>query len=125
MPWPLLADLVVVLHAAFVAFVVAGGLLAWRWPRVAWVHVPCVAWGVTVELAGWVCPLTPLEDAWRVRGGQAAPAGDFIDRYVLPALYPEGLTRGTQVGLGLAALAVNIAAYAWAVRRARRRAGAS
>ena len=124
-PWPLLADLVVVLHAAFVAFVVAGGLLAWRWPRVAWVHVPCAAWGVTVELAGWVCPLTPLEYAWRVRGGQATRAGDFIDRYALPALYPEGLTRGTQVGLGLAALAVNVAAYAWAVRRARRRAGVS
>jgi len=123
--WNLLADLVVVLHAAFVAFVAGGGLLVWRWPRVAWVHLPCAAWGVAVELAGWVCPLTPLEHAWRARAGRAAYTGDFVGRYVLPALYPEGLTRASQIGLGVAALAVNVAAYGCALRRARRRTGRS
>jgi len=120
-----LAAAVVVLHAGFVAFVVFGGLAVARWPRVAWIHLPAAAWGVLVELAGWTCPLTPLELGLRARAGEAAWTGSFVDRYLLPALYPDWLTRPTQVGLGLFALGINVATYAWAVRRHSRRAATS
>lgn len=120
-----LADAIVVLHAGFVAFVVLGGLAVARWPRLAWIHLPAAAWGVLVELAGWTCPLTPLEHALRSRAGEAGWDGSFVDRYLLPVLYPDWLTRPTQVGLGLFALGVNLAAYAWVVRRYRRRAATS
>lgn len=116
---PLLADAVVLLHLAFVAFVVFGGLLVIRWPRAAWLHIPAAAWGVAVELCGWYCPLTPLEHALR-QGGGAAYDGDFIARYLLPVLYPAGLTRNAQLSLGLFALAVNVAIYTVAWRRRRR-----
>ena len=89
----MLADLVVLIHFAFVVFVVAGGLLVWKWPRVAWLHVPCALWGAAVEFGGWVCPLTPLENTLRVRAGEAGYQGDFVARHVMPVLYPEGLTR--------------------------------
>lgn len=114
-----LADLVLALHLGFVAFVVLGGLLVLRRPALAWVHVPAAVWGVVIELAGWICPLTPLENSLRLRGGEAAYAGDFIGHYVAAVLYPAGLTRGTQIGLGMLALAVNAAVY-WRVARARR-----
>jgi len=115
----LLADAVVLLHVTFVAFVVLGGLAVARWPRLAWAHVPTAFWGVFVELAGWTCPLTPLEQALRVRGGEAAWGGSFVERYLLPVLYPDWLTRPTQVGLGLFALGVNLAAYLWVWNRRR------
>jgi hypothetical protein len=125
--WPaafgLLADLVLVVHLAFVVFVVLGGCLLFRWPRLAWLHLPSAAWGVYTELGGVVCPLTPLENALRARGGQAGFAGGFIDHYVTTMLYPEGLTRGLQIVLGLLALTVNGLIY-WRViarRRATRR----
>jgi len=117
----LLGDAVVVLHAAFVLFVLSGGLIALRWRKVAWLHVPCVLWGLLVEFAGWICPLTPLENCLREMGGQAAYPGDFVGRYLLPVLYPERLTRGIQIGLGLAALALNAAVYlVMVVRRVKR-----
>jgi hypothetical protein len=118
-----LADLVLALHLAFVGFVVLGGLLVLRRPALAWVHLPAAAWGVVIELAGWICPLTPLENSLRVRGGEAAYAGDFIGRYIASVLYPASLTRVTQIGLGMFALAVNAAIY-WRVAPARRAAGA-
>jgi hypothetical protein len=121
MPYRWLADLVVVVHAAFVAFVVLGGFLVLRWPRLVWAHLPAVAWGVLIEYVGWICPLTPLENALRARGGEAGYAGGFLDRYVLPLLYPVGLTRPTQWLLGTLALAVNVAAYALVLRQRRRR----
>jgi hypothetical protein len=117
------ADLVLVSHLAFVVFVVLGGLLVLRRGALAWVHIPAAAWGVLIELAGWVCPLTPLENALRLRGGEAPYAGDFIGHYVTAVLYPAGLTRGIQIGLGAFALALNAAVY-WRVARARRAAGA-
>jgi hypothetical protein len=98
---------------------VAGGLLVLRWPRVAWAHVPCAAWGALIEFAGWICPLTPLENHLRRLGGQAGYAGGFVDRYVLGALYPAGLTREMQVALGLAVLLLNAVVYAWVWRRRR------
>lgn len=112
-----LADLVLLLHFAFVVFVVAGALLVLRWPRVAWVHLPCAAWGAFVEFAGWICPLTPLEIRLRRLAGEAGYEGGFIENYVLPMLYPDELTRGVQVTLGLMVIVVNAAIYAWVWRR--------
>ena len=118
-----LADLVLVAHLAFVAFVVLGGLLVLRRHAVAWVHAPAAAWGVLIELAGWICPLTPLENLLRLRGGEAAYAGDFIGHYIAAVLYPAGLTRGTQIAFGVFALALNAAVY-WRVALVRRAARA-
>ncbi len=117
----LLADLVVVLHFVFLLFVVTGGLFALRWPRVAWFHLPAAAWGVLIEFSGWICPLTPLEIGFRVRGGEAPYTGGFIAHYVMSVLYPNGLTRGDQVVLGVLVLALNVAVYAilYARRRSR------
>jgi len=113
----LLADLTVLLHGAFILFVAVGGLLAWRWRWVAWMHVPCAAWGALVELAGWVCPLTPLENAFRARAGATGYRGGFIEHYVVPTIYPAGLTREQQVVLGAAVLAINAVAYRLLIRR--------
>ena len=107
----LLADALVGLHALFVAFVVAGGFLTWRWPRVAWAHVPAAVWGALIEFAGWICPLTPLENHFRRAAGQAGYTGGFIEHYVIPIVYPAGLTRNTQVLLGIAVTVVNLVAY--------------
>lgn len=115
----LLADLVLVAHLAFVVFVGLGGLLALRWPRVAWIHIPAAAWGVMIEFAGWICPLTPLENRLRARAGEAAYEGDFIARHLLPVIYPDGLTREAQMVLGLVALTVNLVIY-WRIWRGRR-----
>jgi len=116
----LLADAVVGIHFAFVVFVIAGGLLVLRWPRVAMLHLPCAAWGVVVELAGLACPLTPLEHALRLRGGQAGYEGGFVEHYILPVLYPAGLTRRLQLTLGVVTLVVNVLFYWLAWRRNRR-----
>ena len=116
-----LADLVLVVHLAFVVFVVLGGLLVLRWPRVAWLHVPAAVWGVLIEYTGWICPLTPLENSFRARGGEAGYSGGFIEHYIQPLLYPAGLTRSTQVVLGSLALVLNLTAYAIVVSRMRRR----
>jgi hypothetical protein len=113
----LLADLVLAAHAAFIAFVALGGLLVARWPKLAWLHLPVVAWGAGISFAGAICPLTPLENALREAAGIGGYAGGFIEHYLLAFVYPDGLTRGVQIGLGIAALAVNAAAYAWAWRR--------
>ena len=110
------ADLVVVAHATFVVFVVVGGLLVVRWPRLAWVHLPASAWGVLIEFAGWVCPLTPLEHYLRQRSGGSAYQGEFIEHYVLSLLYPAHLTRGGQICLAAFALIVNMFVY-WQVIR--------
>jgi uncharacterized membrane protein YqgA involved in biofilm formation len=108
----LTADLIVILHAAFVLFVVFGGLLAWRWRRVVVLHLLAVLWGAVVEFAGLICPLTPLENHFRELGNQASYHDDFINHYVTAFLYPEGLTRSIQIALGLAVLLINVAIYA-------------
>lgn len=118
-----LADLVVVVHFGFVLFAVAGALLVLRWPRVAWAHVPAAVWAALIEFAGWICPLTPLENWLRVRGGGAGYRGGFVDHYILPILYPEGLTRGTQITLGVLVLLLNLAIYGWLLRRRLGRTG--
>ena len=114
-----LADLVLVVHLAFVVFVVVGGLFALRWPRAAWIHLPAAAWGALIEFAGWVCPLTPLENRLRALAGRAGYAGGFIEHYVVPILYPGALTREIQIGLGVAVVLLNAAVYAVVLRRHR------
>ena len=106
-----LADAVLVLHLGFVLFVVLGGLLVPRWPTLAWLHIPAAIWGVLIEFTGWICPLTPLENSFRDRGGEAGYSGGFIQHYIQPLLYPAGLTRSTQFALGGIALILNLAAY--------------
>ncbi len=106
-----LADAVLVLHLGFVLFVVLGGLLVPRWPTLAWLHIPAAIWGVLIEFTGWICPLTPLENSFRERGGEAGYSGGFIQHYIQPLLYPAGLTRSTQFALGGIALILNLAAY--------------
>lgn len=112
-----LANAVVLLHFAFVAFVVLGGALALRWRWVAWIHLPAAAWGVAIMFGGWICPLTPLENRLRRMAGQAATEGGFIESYILAFLYPEGLTRGSQVTLGVLALVLNVVVYLLWLRR--------
>ena len=114
-----LADLVVVLHFCFVLFVLFGGVLALRWPRVAWVHLPAAAWGALIEFAGWICPLTPLENWLRRQGGIAGYEGGFVEHYVLPVLYPGALTRNIQLVLGVIVLLLNIVIYRHVLRRRR------
>ena len=114
-----LADLVLALHLVFVLFVVLGGLLVVRWPRAAWLHIPAAIWGVLIEFTGWICPLTPLENSLRTRGGEAGYNGGFIEHYIQPLLYPAGLTRSTQVVLGSLVLALNLTAYGIMVSRMR------
>jgi hypothetical protein len=113
-----LADLLVLLHFAFLLFVVLGGLLVLRWPKLAWLHVPAATWGVLIECSGWICPLTPLENHWRELGGQAGYSGGFIQHYIVALLYPEQLTRGTQVVLGVLVLGLNAIVY-WQLLRRR------
>src|SRR6056297_3283129 len=119
MPWGLLADVVLLVHALFVVFVAAGGLLVLRWVRVAWLHLPCAAWGAWIEFTGGICPLTPLENEFRRRAGQLTYEGGFIEQYVTAFLYPDGLTRGIQIGLGIAVLVVNGVIYCIVVHRRR------
>jgi hypothetical protein len=121
MVFSLLADLVVAIHVAFVIFVVAGALVVLRWPRLAWVHVPAAIWGVLIEYVGWICPLTPLEQWLRQVAGERGYQGGFVEHYLIPILYPLGLTRATQWVLGTIVLVVNVAAYAVALARWRRR----
>ncbi len=111
------ADLVVLLHLGFVAFVVAGGLLVLKWPRMAWLHIPAAIWGTLVEFTGWICPLTPLENALRAMAGASAYDSDFIAHYILPLLYPAQLTRDIQFILGIVVLGVNVLLYGWLWRR--------
>jgi hypothetical protein len=112
MLYRLLADAVVVLHLGFVGFVVLGGLLALRWPRVAWVHLPAAAWGAWVEFAGRICPLTPLENWLRRESGGEGYSASFVEHYLIPILYPAALTRELQWMLGGIVIAVNAAVYA-------------
>jgi hypothetical protein len=115
-----LADLTVLLHLGFVLFVVFGGLLALRWPKTVWAHLPAAAWGAWIEFTGWICPLTPLENALRERGGDAAYTSSFVEHYLIPMLYPASLTRDRQWLLGGLVVLVNVAVYGvvWARHRA-------
>ena len=112
----ILADVLVIVHLLFVVFVVAGGFLLVRWPKLVWLHLPAAAWGAYIEFTGGICPLTPLENRLRVLGGDSAYSGDFVERYLLPILYPENLTLPLQQVLGGVVVGVNLVAYALAYR---------
>ena len=117
MRYAALADMVVVVHALFVLFVVFGGLVVLRWQQLAWLHLPAAIWGVVIELGGCVCPLTYLENHFRRLGGESGYSGTFIGQYLEPVLYPLGLTRQAQWLLGLSAFFVNLAIYVYLWRR--------
>jgi len=119
----LLANGVVILHALFIVFVVLGGLLAWRWRWIALTHIPCAVWGVLIEYRGWICPLTPLENHLRQKAGDAGYSGGFIEHYLVPAVYPAGLTPRHQMLLGTLVLAINLFAYGVLIRRLTRGGG--
>jgi hypothetical protein len=113
----LLADVLVVLHSAFVLFVVAGALTAYRWPKMVWAHIPCALWGSWIEITGGVCPLTPLEGRLRRIGGEEGYTDSFIEHYLVPIIYPSGLTRADQLLLGGLVVAVNLSAYGFLLWR--------
>ena len=122
MLYRLLADAVVILHVGFVVFVLLGGFFAWRWRRIAWLHVPTALYGVTIEFVGWVCPLTPLENYFRRLAGQSGYAGGFVEHYIIPVLYPTDWTVSLRVVLGTVVLFVNALAYGvyfWRIVRSR------
>jgi len=111
--YQLLADLVLIVHLAFVVFVLCGGLLVLKWRWVAWLHLPAALWGAVVEFTGWICPLTPLENWLRAQGGAVGDEYDFTARYLLPILYPGDLTRDLQFLLGTVVVLLNAAVYWW------------
>jgi uncharacterized protein DUF2784 len=116
MSYRILADLVVLVHLAFILFAVFGGILAFLWKRWAWVHLPTVLWAALIEFVGNECPLTPLESWLREGGGSRGYHGGFVEHYILPILYPDSLTRPSQVVLGLFVLGVNLGVYSWVLR---------
>lgn len=119
MPYRFLADLVLLVHLGFILFVVAGGFLVLRWPRLAWLHLPVAAWGFAISVFRWTCPLTPLENWLRRGAGQAGYDGTFIDHYLTPLIYPRGLTPATSWAIAAGVLAINVAVYALLRRRSR------
>ena len=116
----ILADIVVVFHFAFVLFVVLGGILSLWWRKIIWVHIPLALWGALVEFTGWICPLTPLERWLRLQGGGTAYRGEFIEHYILPILYPSGLTREIQLILGAFVVVMNLLIYGYVFLRSKR-----
>jgi hypothetical protein len=112
-----LADLVVLVHLAFIIFAVLGGILILLWKHCAWFHVPSVLWAALTEFMGWVCPLTPLENWLREKGGDSGYRAGFVEHHILPILYPDSLTRPSQVVLGAFVLGINLGIYGWALRQ--------
>ena len=115
----LLADIVVIIHFGFVLFALFGGFAVYRWRKVLVFHLASVVWAVVVEVLGLICPLTPLENRFRRMAGQAGYETDFVGRYLMPVLYPEGITRETQILFGFTVLAINVLIYAFLWRRLR------
>ncbi|MFV3089123.1 DUF2784 domain-containing protein [Pseudomonas sp. GW6] len=122
MLWRMAADALVVIHLGFILFVLLGGLLLLRWPRLIWLHIPAVAWGIVVECLHLGCPLTPWENQLRRAAGQAGYDGGFIEHYLIPLIYPAGLTPQIQLYLGAIVVLVNLSVYAWLIWRWRNKA---
>lgn len=119
MCYQFLAAGLVILHFVFVGFVVAGGILCLKWNRLIWIHIPAVIWGIMIELSGWICPLTPLENYFYLKAGESTYSTDFISYYLLPILYPESLTRQIQLMLASTVLIINIVVYTIYIRNHR------
>lgn len=105
------ADALVVLHLAFILFVILGGLLVFKWRKAILIHLPCVLWSVLLEFNGWICPLTPFEIHFREAAGEAGYTGGFIAHYLLPIIYPAGLTQNVQIILGILVILINLVIY--------------
>jgi hypothetical protein len=114
-----LATLVALGHFTFILFVMFGGLLLLRWRRAPWIHIPCFLWGGYIEVSGGICPLTPLENRLRRAAGETEYVGSFIEHYILPVMYPAGLSRPVQVTLAVGLVLLNLVIYAWVIRRRR------
>lgn len=115
-----LSDFVLLVHFAFIVFVLGGGLLLLRWPRVVWLHLPAMIWGVLIEATGWLCPLTPLENYFRALAGGNIYHTGFIEQYLLPLVYPAGLTPSIQRTLAAVVIVFNLIVYTWVVLQRRR-----
>jgi len=111
--YSLLADILVIIHLLFIIFVVLGGLMVLKWRWTIWLHIPAAIWGALIEFMGWICPLTPLENHFRILAGESGYTGDFVARYILPLIYPGALTREIQILLGIFVVVVNLAVYAY------------
>lgn len=125
MPYHLLADLVVIIHLTFALFSVAGALLVIGWRKILYLHLPAAVWAAWIELSGRICPLTPLENWLRIKGGDAGYSGDFVGHYLLSILYPSGLTREVQFVLGGVVVGVNIIIYGYILFLRKGRGGKS
>jgi drug/metabolite transporter superfamily protein YnfA len=112
-----LANVILLVHFLFIAFVICGGLLVIHWPRLAVVHLPAAVWGAVVEIFGWVCPLTPLENHFRLLAGNSSYSGDFIARYLIPVIYPENLTATIQQVFGGLVIIINLIIYTIAIQK--------
>ncbi|SEI55149.1 Protein of Unknown function [Azotobacter beijerinckii] len=119
MLYRLAADALLVAHLLFILFVLLGGLLLLRWRVLAQVHLPAMAWGAATEFFSLPCPLTGWENALRRAAGESGYDGSFIEHYLLPLIYPAGLTPGIQVWLGTLVLLVNALVYLWLLGRRR------
>ena len=115
--WRAFADFIILIHMSFIIFVLLGGFLAIQWRWLPWVHLPACVWGAAIELSGWVCPLTPLENWLRYKSGEAGYAGGFIEHYAYPVIYPAGLTHHIQIYLGIGVILLNTIAYTLVFRR--------
>ena len=121
MLWLIAADAVLALHLGFILFCTLGAVLALKWRWIPWLQLPAAIWGVWVEASGWICPLTSIENDFRVRAGATAYQGDCLGHYLAATIYPEGLTRNVQFVLGTIVLLVNVSVYAWLLRKRTRR----
>jgi hypothetical protein len=117
MVYRLLSDFIVIAHFLYILFVITGALIALRWKKIIWLHIPAVIWGATVEYTGWICPLTPWENRFRMLAGEEVYHGDFIGNYILPVIYPEEVTRNIQIVLGTIVIIVNIMLYGIIINR--------
>ena len=115
------ADFIVILHFVFILFVVFGGLLVLRFTWLSLFHLPAAAWGVLIEFKGWICPLTPLENSLRLAAGETGYSSGFIQHYLVPVIYPEGLTPVLQFAIGVFVIGINLIFYGWACYRVKRR----
>ncbi len=113
----IMADGLVLFHLFYIGFVVLGGLLIYKWRWLVLIHLPAVAWSALVELQNWYCPLTPLEQQFRLAGGEAGYSGGFVEHYIFPLIYPAGLTREIQIMLGVFVIAINLLIYSRLILR--------
>jgi len=117
MIYSILAELVVFLHFLFIVFAVSGAILALKWRWIIYVHLLCAAWASLIMMVGWICPLTPLENSLRRSAGEAGYTDGFIDHYLMPIIYPAGLTREIQIWLGVGVVLINLLLYGFVFYR--------